>query len=229
MLDLEYIKELSEMSKKREAKELLFEYAQSFGIQVKKNLQFDEMVASLKEQLESLANEPMPENNTGVSITDLIDAANVVKDEDVFNEGAKEAVVELLIDAVSEQQITVHDVAEEVEKAVVEEEPKQEQAEVLVEQPIEVVESTATLFELPDNYSPSIQMLGGTHNCYVTLPWWIYEWITQNPDWKQKPHAFPHHYGVDTILSLIYYIKRDGFVRIRETKNSRFYILDIAD
>lgn len=241
MLDTAYIQELSEMTKKREAKDALFDYAKNtFNITLKKNLQFEEMVEELKTQIETLASEPMPEQNEGLSITDLIDATDTVEDTKVFanEEPAKEHAIELVSQAI---QTGITSIVE----------PKITTLELRIPTPVQEVTITGTtidddleknkeltvfeevqeepkseLFELPDNYSPSLTLLGSAHTSYATLPWWIYEWITQNPDWKANPNSFPHHYGVDTLLSLIYYIKRDGFVRIRETRNSRFFILE---
>lgn len=205
MLDTAHIDELKELGG-REAKDELAKYATTFGITLKKTRSFDNMVADLNDALDDLANEPMPEENSGMTIAELIASAPQ----------------ELLVDSPVVEHIEVVDVP------VVVETPVPEPLPVVVEttklEPVEVVEPDTA--ELPKNFSPSLHVMGSGATGYVTLPWWIYEWISKNPDWKKNPKSFPHAYGLDSLFSLIYYINRDGFVRIRETRNSSFVVLE---
>ena len=76
---------------------------------------------------------------------------------------------------------------------------------------------------LPENFTPIFQLMGRAPG-YYTLPWWIYQWIVENEDWKSnidKAHAFAQ----STLYSLVYYIERDGSVEVRETRNSKFVTL----
>ena len=75
-----------------------------------------------------------------------------------------------------------------------------------------------------DTFSPTIFLMGRSarSNGYYTCPWWIYDWIKKNPNWYKDPDSCPHASAIDTIKSLVYYIKRDGEVTVRETRNSRF-------
>ena len=86
------------------------------------------------------------------------------------------------------------------------------------------VVKTAEEFTLPDNFSPTLHLIGRNPG-YATLPWWIYQWILETPDWKSRPLSFEHPSAHQTLLSLIYYIKRDGSVQVRETRNSSFATL----
>ncbi|BAQ22849.1 minor head protein inhibitor of protease [Edwardsiella phage PEi20] len=249
-MDYQYIEDLRALEDKKEAKDKLVAYAEQFGIKVKKTRSFENLVLDIEAGLKELASEPLPEDNEGLSISDLIDADDELEGKKEFiindDEGAKEEA-KLLFDSPTERPevleikvpevelrtpfipsapigdvtITVTSEGEVIEKPV---EPINEEH---LNQAIQtIIESEkAELYELPANYSPSLTKIGPGQG-YCTLPWWIYEWITKNPDWKSKPKSFPHHYGLDTVLSLIYYIKREGSVRIRETRNSSFVILD---
>lgn len=239
MIDVAYIEELKALDKK-EAKQKLYDYAQEFNVQLKKTRSFENMVADFKEELAKLANEPMPVQNEGLTITDLIQAADEVQDKTVFKGEAKEEAV-LLIDSVETPELkayelvndmntdteTVHapeadvkvslEVAQDdVIKAV---EPKVEETIVEVEKP-----KPAAPGGLPRNFSPTIVLLGKAPG-YYTLPWWIYQWIEANPDWTDKIKSFPHPSAHNTLYSLLYYIQRDGSVTIRETRNSSFVVL----
>lgn len=231
-MDIQYIEELKALDDKKEAKSKLAEYGATFGIVLKKSRTIDGMIEDLQAGLKELADRPMPEDNVGLSISDLIDADDELNGKFVQEDVKEEAL--LLFDA---------PVAETIEiKTIVVDEPI---TETHIESPIGDIVSDVKLsentieeavakiietekpvmFELPDNFSPTVIKLG-PGNGYVTLPWWIYDWITQNPDWKQNPGRFPHHYGIPTLHSLIYFIKREGSVRIRETRNSSFVVLN---
>ena len=219
MLDKAYIDEIKTLGVK-ESKEKLAEYAAQFNISVKKTRSFDNMVADIKDELAKLANEPMPEQpSEGLTITDLIQASDEISGKSVFEGEAKESALAALRGEIVEEKPVETAPTEQVEVVEQKEEIKQDEPEVQ-----EVVEQPA--FQLPPNFSPTTQMLGRAHTAYVTLPWWIYEWITKNPQWKTDPNSFPDFHGVKTLLSLIYYIQRDGFVRIRETRNSSFVVLE---
>ena len=211
MLDMQLIEEIRVLDKK-EAKDKLDEYASQFGIKLKKTKSFENMLADLETEFKALSDEPLPEDNVGISISDLIDDEKEELPELVQLEDSPEAVITVVeVDKAPEDAIRIP------ETATVEEITK------IIEDNAVVIESEK--FELPDNFSPTLIKMGPGAG-YCTLPWWIYEWITQNPDWKEKPNQFPHHYGMDTLYSLIYYIKREGQVRIRETRNSRFFVLN---
>lgn len=219
MLDQAYIDEIKTLGVK-ESKEKLAEYAAQFNIFVKKTRSFDNMVADIKDELTKLANEPMPEQpSEGLTITDLIQASDEISGKSVFEGEAKESALAALRGEIVEEKPVETAPTEQVEVVEQKEEIKQDEPEVQ-----EVVEQPA--FQLPPNFSPTIQMLGRAHTAYVTLPWWIYDWITKNPQWKTDPNSFHDFHGMKTLLSLIYYIQRDGFVRIRETRNSSFVVLE---
>lgn len=249
MLDKDYIAEISVLEKK-EAKEKLAEYAETFGIKLKKTKAFDNMVADLEIELAKLANEPMPEQNDGLSIYDLIQADDEAKGTAIFKDEAKEEA-RLLIDSVSADapQVTVTDIDPHFGK------PMDPVKGVILEAPIgdsvvavtddgkiheipvtgltqdsfneamdKIVKIETDEYELPADFSPTLHLIGRNPG-YATLPWWIYQWILETPDWKSRPLSFEHPSAHQTLLSLIYYIKRDGYVQVRETRNSSFATL----
>ena len=221
MIDKDYIEELRALSDKKEAKAKLFEYAEQFGISVKKTKSFDNIVIDIEEALNALADEPLPETD-GLSITDLITAADDVDGVNFTNEEVKEEAI-LLFDSPTEQVEVLevveqekefdHDKFEEAITQVVESE-KEPEAEVNKE----------VKFVLPENFSPTLIKLGKSPG-YVTVPLWIYQWIAETPDWKSRPTSFVHASAHQTLFSLIYYINRDGSVLIRESRNSSFVTL----
>jgi hypothetical protein len=249
MLDKDYIAEIGALEKK-EAKEKLAEYAETFGIKLKKTKAFDNMVADLEVELAKLANEPMPEQNDGLSIYDLIQADDEAKGTAIFKDEAKEEA-RLLIDSVTDApQVTVTDIDPhfgkpmDPAKGIILEAPigdsvitvsddkvhtipvtaiTQEQFNEEMDKAVKII-NTEDEFTLPDNFSPTLHLIGRNPG-YATLPWWIYQWILETPDWKSHPLSFEHPSAHQTLLSLIYYIKRDGSVQVRETRNSSFATL----
>ncbi|BBC78248.1 minor head protein inhibitor of protease [Escherichia phage EcS1] len=236
MIDKIYIDELRELDKK-EAKEKLADYALTFNITLKKTKSFDNMVADLSEEMKKLASEPMPEDIGGMSISDLIQADDELTGTSVFKDEAKDEAKTLLIDSIGAPsveakiinsiQAPIGEVVTVIHSEGIETIPTKPMTEEdlpALEKAIEQIIESEKVFELPKDFSPTLAQIGRGLT-YVTLPWWIYEWITKNPEWKVNPHSFPHHYGIDTILSLLYYIKRDGLVRVRETRNSSFQVI----
>lgn len=207
MLDMQYIEEIRVLDKK-EAKDKLDEYASQFGIKLKKTKSFENMLADLETEFKALSDEPLPEDNVGISISDLIDDEKEELPELVQLEDSPEAVITVIeVDNIPEDAICIP------EAATVEEITK------IIEDNAVVIESEK--FELPEGFSPHFELIGKAPG-YCTLPWWIYEWISKNPDWKEKPTSFEHASAHQTLLSLIYYINRDGSVMVRETRNSSF-------
>lgn len=240
MLDKDYIAEIGALEKK-EAKEKLAEYAETFGIKLKKTKAFDNMVADLEVELAKLANEPMPEQNDGLSIYDLIQADDEAKGTAIFKDEAKEEA-RLLIDSVTDApQVTVTDIDPhfgkpmDPVKGIILEAPIGDSVITVADDKVHTIPVTAIIqedkvvktteeFTLPDNFSPTLHLIGRNPG-YATLPWWIYQWILETPDWKSHPLSFEHPSAHQTLLSLIYYIKRDGSVQVRETRNSSFATL----
>lgn len=58
---------------------------------------------------------------------------------------------------------------------------------------------------------------------YLTVPYWIVDWITETKDWKEKKCPWK---GSDKFMkTIMYYINKDGQIDIRETRNSSFITL----
>lgn len=234
-MDHQYIEELRQLDDKKEAKAKLIEYAEQFGLQLKKSKGFDNLVIDIEAGLKELAAEPIEQVEGGLSISDLIDADDEISGAKAHIEGETEAKEEavLLFDAPFETPSVIEVPVQIPEKELRVEAPIGEVLEpqpVLSENTIEeavdqIVESEKSeLFKLPADFSPHLILMGKNPG-YVTLPWWIYQWIKETPDWKSRPTSFPHPSAHQTLFSLLYYIYRDGSILVRETRNSSFVTL----
>ena len=219
MLDQNYIDELKSMENEKEAKAIFYEYTKTFGIRTYKNKSLDEMIKVFSSKLAELENEPMPENNTGLTISELIDADDEMEGRSQLSESeANPDAIFVLKGTIVEKPI----VLEETENAPIE-------IKVVAPAPVRPIEMNVVItdnkiFELEKTFSPTIVLMGKAPG-YYTLSWWIYQWILENEDWKENPNKCPHYHAIDILKSLIYYIKRDGSVMIRETRNSSFQTL----
>lgn len=240
MFDKEYFEELraiaasDDKEAQKTAKTELADYAKQFDIKVKKTLSLENMIEFVETELTKLASEMEEETPAeGTSINDLILAADTADDKVVFDEVDPSLVEamkepEIVIEETKEESPEVEPVVEEV-KSVVEEAP-----EVKVESPVANIFSDEAEHRSPAHdtdsfcdltgFRPTICLIGGGRG-YYSCPWWIFDWIVNTPDWKKYPERFPHAYVHDTLKSLIYYIKRDGSVKVRETKHSQFHTL----
>lgn len=235
MFDKEYFEELraiaasDDKEAQKTAKTELADYAKQFEIKVKKTLSLENMVEFVETELTKLASEMEEETPVeGTSINDLILAADTAEDKVVFDEADPSLVESMKEPEPVEETPVVEPVIEEVQP-VVEEVP-----EVNAESPVanifsdeaehrSPVHDTETFCDLT-GFRPTICLIGGGRG-YYSCPWWIFDWIVNTPDWKKYPERFPHSYVHDTLKSLIYYIKRDGSVKVRETKHSQFHTL----
>ncbi|XAO14505.1 hypothetical protein [Escherichia phage FL15] len=240
MFDKEYFEELraiaasDDKEAQKTAKTELADYAKQFDIKVKKTLSLENMIEFVETELTKLAFEMEEETPAeGTSINDLILAADTADDKVVFDEVDPSLVEamkepEIVIEETKEESPAVEPVVEEV-KSDVEEAP-----EVKVESPVanifsneaehrSLAHDTDSFCDLT-SFRPTICLIGGGRG-YYSCPWWIFDWIVNTPDWKKYPERFPHAYVHDTLKSLIYYIKRDGSVKVRETKHSQFHTL----
>ena len=240
MFDKEYFEELraiaasDDKEAQKTAKTELADYAKQFDIKVKKTLSLENMIEFVETELTKLASEMEEETPAeGTSINDLILAADTADDKVVFDEVDPSLVEamkepETVIEETKEESPAVESVVEEV-KSDVEEAP-----EVKVESPVANIFSDEAEHRSPAHdtdsfcdltgFRPTICLIGGGRG-YYSCPWWIFDWIVNTPDWKKYPERFPHAYVHDTLKSLIYYIKRDGSVKVRETKHSQFHTL----
>ncbi|QZI93490.1 hypothetical protein NPJJOOEL_00170 [Enterobacteria phage Brandy] len=240
MFDKEYFEELraiaasDDKEAQKTAKTELADYAKQFDIKVKKTLSLENMIEFVETELTKLASEMEEETPAeGTSINDLILAADTADDKVVFDEVDPSLVEamkepEIVIEETKEESPAVEPVVEEV-KSDVEEAP-----EVKVESPVANIFSDEAEHRSPAHdtdsfcdltgFRPTICLIGGGRG-YYSCPWWIFDWIVNTPDWKKYPERFPHAYVHDTLKSLIYYIKRDGSVKVRETKYSQFHTL----
>ncbi|WWD11601.1 minor head protein inhibitor of protease [Escherichia phage Delraymugoa] len=240
MFDKEYFEELraiaasDDKESQKAAKTELADYAKQFDIKVKKTLSLENMIEFVETELTKLASEMEEETPAeGTSINDLILAADTADDKVVFDEVDPSLVEamkepEIVIEETKEESPAVEPVVEEV-KSDVEEAP-----EVKVESPVANILSDEAEHRSPAHdtdsfcdltgFRPTICLIGGGRG-YYSCPWWIFDWIVNTPDWKKYPERFPNAYVHDTLKSLIYYIKRDGSVKVRETKHSQFHTL----
>lgn len=240
MFDKEYFEELraiaasDDKEAQKTAKTELADYAKQFDIKAKKTLSLENMIEFVETELTKLASEMEEETPAeGTSINDLILAADTADDKVVFDE-----VDPSLVEAMKEPEIAIEETKEEspaVEPVVEEVKSDVEEApEVKVESPVANIFSNEAEHRSPAHdtdsfcdltgFRPTICLIGGGRG-YYSCPWWIFDWIVNTPDWKKYPERFPHAYVHDTLKSLIYYIKRDGSVKVRETKHSQFHTL----
>ncbi|URP86246.1 hypothetical protein ECF2_0018 [Enterobacter phage EC-F2] len=198
----------------KEQKGALADYAMNvFAVKLNKQKSFDNMLADLvaalpdeEEKPELLIDSPEPEivaYKGEVTMGEpVIDAPNIP---------------DVVIDASQDFMNYVQEVAPEVADQI-------QLVPDVVEAPVSASDESKGELAWLDTFSPTIFLMGRSarSNGYYTCPWWIYDWIKKNPEWYKDPDSCPHASAIETIKSLVYYIKRDGEVTVRETRNSRF-------
>lgn len=199
MLNYEYIEQIRALGGK-EAKLQLDLYAQEFGVSLQRNKSFDNMLIDLEN-----AEKTPPEESTGFTTSDLIDSIDEV-----------EANVEEAQKDEYQEQESQEDLVVEPTETI---QPEYVEPELVVYSEPEVGPTTSGL---PEGFVPKFNLIGNPG--YYTLNWAIYEWISQNDDWKQKIHEARDVFQ-EILYTLLYYIETEGSVTVRETRNSQWYTL----
>lgn len=219
------------------AKAKLADYAMSsFNVKLIKTKTIDNMVIDLEEAVKNIVVDDTPIGpEDGLSPAELITAMEQIDGTNPFQEEAHAAVdkvQELLKTGEAEgAAITPIKIGSPLPKAEPIVQITPDVAIVsgvsLVDKPIQEAVKEIQSSEIIDlgKFTPTILMLGRAPG-YTNLPYWIYQWILENPDWKSRPDDCPQYSARSVLKSLIFYIQKDGSVRIRETRNSRFHVLE---
>lgn len=198
----------------KEQKGALADYAQStFEVKLNKQKSFDNMLADLEAAVP--AEEEKPELLIDSPESAIVSyTGSVAMDEPVVN---APNIPDVVVDVSQDFMDYVKDVAPEVADHI-------KLVPDVVEASVTASDESKADIAWLDGFSPTIVLMGRSarSNGYYTCPWWIYDWIKKNPDWYKDPDQCPHYSARDTLKSLVYYIKRDGQVTVRETRNSSF-------
>ena len=249
--EFDFFEELKAMEDQKAAKDELVKHAAQFEVKLKKTMTLENMIEDFKEKYAKLLADDAALDEAaegGLSVNDLINAADEAEGKIVFEDTDPELVktfteavkgideanarheAEVAAEAVVEAPVVV---AEEVKKPEVKvEAPKgvgkffaagDNRAEEIKAERAPKVFDTESICDLT-GFRPTIMLIGGGRG-YYTCPWWIFQWIQDNPDWKLNPHHCPHRSALDTLKSLAWFIRKDGSVKVRESRNSQFHIL----
>ncbi|UUG67148.1 hypothetical protein 2DI_00267 [Klebsiella phage PSKm2DI] len=186
----------------KEAKLQLATYAQeTFDVKLNRQKSFENMLADL----EAAVPEEKPEL--------LIDSP----DPEIVTYEGEPSVPDVVIDVTNDFMDYVKEVAPEVA----------DQIEIVpdaLQAPVSDSETVSDELAWMEGFTPSIIMMGRSvsNTGFYTCPYWIYDWMKQNPDWYKYPDSCPHYSARQTLKSLAWYMHRDGMVTVRETRNSQF-------
>lgn len=187
----------------KEAKLQLAAYAQeTFDVKLNRQKSFENMLADL----ESAVPAEKPEL--------LIDSP----DPEIVTYKGEQSVPDVVIDVTNDFMDYVKEVAPEIA----------DQIEIVpdaLQAPTSDSETVSDELAWMEGFTPSIIMMGRSvsNTGFYTCPYWIYDWMKQNPDWYKHPDSCPHYSARQTLKSLAWYMHRDGMVTVRETRNSQFY------
>ncbi len=186
----------------KEAKLQLATYAQeTFDVKLNRQKSFENMLADL----ESAVPAEKPEL--------LIDSP----DPEIVTYEGEQSVPDVVIDVTNDFMDYVKEVAPEIA----------DQIEIVPDALQATVSDSETVSDelaWMEGFTPSIIMMGRSvsNTGFYTCPYWIYDWMKQNPDWYKHPDGCPHYSARQTLKSLAWYMHRDGMVTVRETRNSQF-------
>lgn len=221
-----------------EAKAKLQEYAAGFGIKVKKQLSVDNMIKAILEQADALANDveivssvsnPEPTLSTGVDLEVPLTRVESVSGPSVdliadFNQTFGEPapikdlpkVQEALTNEIVNGTLHIGDTAVQMGLT------GELNAKVYVSPNMEVVMTGE--YVIPEDFAPLA--LIGRNPGFINIPYWAFDHIQNNiKTWKltSKFNEFEPKRDLVYLQSVLYYIKKNGSVCVRESRNSSYH------
>ena len=76
-----------------------------------------------------------------------------------------------------------------------------------------------------DKFRPVVQLTGAPNVAYMNLSYWLYQWIENTPDWINRIVEYPNVGDRKMLKTVAYYVLLKGSVRIRESRNSAYFIV----
>lgn len=220
MLDQNKIEEFKALETK-EAKAKLEEYGKEFGIDLKRNKSFENMLESLEAHVEANTKEDASEEL--VDTQESSEESQGESSEDVQESDSAETSEDISENEESTEESSESDKSEETsedeeksDQAQKDDEAKEEVKEVDLSAPGEEV-------EIPEGFKPKFNLSfynRGKGFRFASLGYWVVDEINKLGDnWKCK--ADKSRYSKE-LLTIIYYIRRYGEVTIRESRNSQY-------
>lgn len=71
-------------------------------------------------------------------------------------------------------------------------------------------------------FKPTVQLSGRGVTAFIAIPYWIHDWVAKTPDWKTKINETESSWH-NTLKTMIYYININGYINVRESRNSIVY------
>lgn len=193
MLDLAEINKIKAIKPGRKAKEELYKYAVELGLQ-----------DGIKQTFHITKMIEIMERNDV-----LINSDSVIDKSAVLTAGSRD-----LFENYNEELNKV--IPEFVDRVKLIENKKGSTEEDLMEE--ELIQEISLRKNIP------VARPIGISPSYIIIPYWIYDYIINNPTtWYKVKPPFKDKKSYDMALSLIYHVRKDGAVTIRESRFSSFH------
>lgn len=224
-----------------EAKRAIQDYAAGYGIRVKRQFAIDKMIElvleaadeKINEEMEAVATMAKPKSDTDNSVlVEDEDKPSVVQDAvDGFSEFMETDDIKALMPGAPIERVSElepgYDTIGYSKPIPIQEYFSPEQLEKLAEQisPMHIQGAVAPEkkeFRFPDDFRP--MNLIGKNPAFLNVPYWVLDWIVQTKDWKLNMDTYPHT-DVSYIQTILYYIRMNGSICVRESRNSQYHHL----
>lgn len=224
-IDFEKVFELRDTLPAAEAKIAIQAYAKGIGIKIPKTgigvkgmieLLMDKADQEANGSFEPAANSSPPDVDTNRVVISDPELTEVLQDQ---YEVLSELPGEILSRASDKRMMIISEPLSETGFT-----PEQE--EKLQAAIIRIDEIEENVFVLPETYEPRNDLIGRAPDAYLNLPYWILDWIiSAGRDWKCKVKEYDDKSEIGYLYDLLYYIRLNGKVIVRETRNSHYHHL----
>lgn len=206
MLDFDEVRAIAKANEAAVAKVKIQEYCKQHGFKLSRsNTSVKAMMSVIIDHLDDIANGKTGHILTGAPVLEFQDQEplNATKPTQSTSQVIDSKPIELNIDNLTESEFI-----DPVVLVGVKEQPA----------PAPIVEL------VPNHYVPKHDLIGRTIvDAYINVPYWITDWIVGvRGDWKDKISDYAGH-DKDYLTDMVYYIRLNGKVIVRESRNSAFH------
>ncbi|ADM79872.1 Inh inhibitor of prohead protease [Aeromonas phage phiAS5] len=231
MIDIEQIFKYRDELPAAEAKAAIQKYCKEHGVKVAKTgISLKDQIGLIMDKLDAMANGVT--ETTSFGPPDIADEPIVVEQECVGAcpiDLSDAPVGEYKVDA-SEEGIHAMTVPEFISTQVIDVSTPRVNMGVLESMGIlsqigngDVPSSGHHVVHIGNDYKPKTELIGYGKDAYMNLPYWILDWITEQPrDWKINVPKYDGN-DKDFLMDMLYYIQTNGKVIVRESRNSQYH------
>lgn len=207
MLDYDEVRAIAKSNEASVAKVKIQEYCKQHGFKLSRsNTSVKAMMSVIMDHLDDIANGKSGHTLTGAPVLESQDQEPLHATKPLVIE-SKNLVIDSKLIELNNDKLLESESVDPIK-------------DIYIPTQIEIKPTDSLISE---RYVPKHDLIGRSVDAYINVPYWITDWIVSvNSDWKYKIAEYDG-YDKEYLTDMIYYIKLNGKVIVRESRNSAFH------